>query len=268
MAGEVEAWVANAVKMAQCMPQNWLGQQLAQVIRKLVMGFADLPIRCEVDGLQFEFFLRDNNSEKKYLFMPWRFDERERRFLVDSIPADGVFVDIGANVGIYTLYVAKHLSQKGRVISFEPNPRAHDRLSKNVSLNEACLSPDIALLQLGVAADEAAFDLHLNPDNLGGSSLVAESGQTVRIPCKPLLSVMREMGVAKINGLKIDIEGAEDAALAPFFDNAPREMLPDVIVIENSQDLWRIDLFQLFEASGYQLKFKTRLNSVLVKTAA
>ena len=57
-----------------------------------------------MDGLQFEFFLRDNNSEKKYLFMPWRFDERERRFLVDSIPADGVFVDIGANVGIYTLY--------------------------------------------------------------------------------------------------------------------------------------------------------------------
>ena len=265
MTNEGQVWVANAVKLAQRMPQNWLGQQFAQVMRKIVMRFADLPIRCEVDALQFEFFLKDNNSEKKYLFMPWRFDERERRFLVDSIPPDGVFVDIGANVGIYTLYVAKHLSKKGRVISFEPNPRAHDRLSRNVSLNEAHINPEIALLQLGVAADEASFDLHLNPDNLGGSSLVAESGDTVRVDCKPLLTVMRELGITKINGLKIDIEGAEDAALAPFFESAPREMFPDVIVIENSEDLWRIDLFQLFEASGYQIKFKTRLNCVFVK---
>ena len=189
-------------------------------------------------------------------------------FLSIRFPLTGSLLISAQMLAFTPCILAKHLSQKGRVISFEPNPRAHDRLSKNVSLNEACLSPDIALLQLGVAADEAAFDLHLNPDNLGGSSLVAGSGQTVRIPCKPLLSVMREMGVAKINGLKIDIEGAEDAALATFFENAPREMLPDVIVIENSQDLWRIDLFQLFEASGYQLKFKTRLNSVLVKTAA
>ena len=48
-----QAWVATAVTLAQRMPQNWFGQQLAQVMRKLVMGFADLPIRCEVDGLQF-----------------------------------------------------------------------------------------------------------------------------------------------------------------------------------------------------------------------
>lgn len=267
MVGQEQVWVLYAVKLAQWMPQNWLGQQIAQVMRKLVMQFADLPLRCEVDGLQFEFLLKDNNSEKKYLFMPWRFDQRERRFLVDSIPVDGTFVDIGANVGIYTLYVAKHLSDKGRVISFEPNPRAHDRLSKNVSLNEASVSADVALMQLGVAAEEASFDLYLNADNLGGSSLVAESGETVSVACKPLLTVMRDLGVEKISGLKIDIEGAEDAALAPFFEHAPREMFPDVIVIENSQELWKRDLFQLFAESGYQLQFKTRLNSVFAKRA-
>lgn len=262
-----QAWVTHAVKLAQGMPQNWLGQQIAQLLRKVVMQFAVLPIRCEVDALRFEFFLKDNNSEKKYLFMPWRFDQRERRFLVDSIPADGIFIDIGANVGIYTLYVAKHLSNKGRVISFEPNPRAHDRLSKNMSLNEASVSAEVALMQLGIASDEASFYLYLNADNLGGSSLVAESGETVRVDCKPLLTVMRDLGVEKISGLKIDIEGAEDDALAPFFEDAPREMFPDVIVIENSQELWQMDLFQLFEEAGYQLQFKTRLNSVFAKRA-
>ena len=55
MTNEGQAWVANAVKLAQRMPQNWLGQQIAQVMLKIVMRFADLPIRCEVDALQFDF---------------------------------------------------------------------------------------------------------------------------------------------------------------------------------------------------------------------
>ena len=111
------------VKTAQSMPRNWMGQQLAQIIRKLVMSFADLPIVCSVEDLNFLFYLQDNNSEKKYLFMPWRFDLVERTLLVEAMPDDGIFIDVGANVGIYSLYVARHLGRNGRVLSFEPNQK-------------------------------------------------------------------------------------------------------------------------------------------------
>lgn len=259
---ETQSWPSYAAKFAQSMPQNWLGQQIAQVIRKVVMQYAALPIQCEVDALRFEFYLRDNNSEKKYLFMPWRFDNAERQQLVTAIPEDGVFVDIGANVGIYSLFVAKHLSNAGRVVSFEPNPSAHQRLARNVALNDDVLSANISLLPLGVADTEATFELRVDSDNLGGGSLVAETGEVVQVHCKPLLEVLESMGIEKVNGLKIDIEGAEDAALTPFLTGAPRSMLPDIIVIENSDHLWKTDLSALIRESGYSLKLKTRMNSI------
>jgi len=250
------------VSLAQSMPRNWLGQQLAQIARKLVLRFAELPIRCRVDGLHFEFHIRDNNSEKKYLFMPWRFDLVERNMLVKGMPRDAVFVDIGANVGIYSLYVASHLGAGGRVISFEPNPSAYQRLSKNVALNEASVLADISLLQLGVSAKDETVELYLDDGNLGSSSLVMESAKKTRIECKPLLSVLESLDIHKIHGLKIDIEGAEDIALTPFLQEAPADMLPLWIVIENSDHLWGSDLTTLILNTGYRLRHKSRMNSV------
>ena len=250
------------ISLAQSMPRNWFGQQLAQIARKFVLRIADLPIRCQVDGLNFEFQISDNNSEKKYGFMPWRFDLVERNMLVKAMPMDAVFVDIGANVGIYTLYVASHLGAGGRVISFEPNPSAYQRLSTNVALNEAALSADISLLQLGVSDKDEIVELYLDDGNLGSSSLVMESGNQTRIECKPLLSVLQSQGVEQIHGLKIDIEGAEDMALTPFLQQAPTSLLPRWIVIENSDHLWKTDLTTLILASGFCLRHKSRMNSV------
>jgi FkbM family methyltransferase len=250
------------ISVAQAMPRNWFGQQLAQLARKLVLRLADLPIRSRVDGLNFEFHIRDNASEKKYLFMPWRFDLAERSLLVKEMPKDAVFVDIGANVGIYSLYVASHLGPNGRVIAFEPNPSAYQRLSTNVALNEATLSADIALLQLGVSAKDEIVELYLDDGNLGGSSLVMESANKTTIECKPLLDVLQSQGVEKIHGLKIDIEGAEDIALTPFLQRAPASLLPRWIVIENSQHLWKTDLTALILGLGYQLRHSSRMNSV------
>ena len=94
-------------------------------------------------------------------FMPWRFDLAERTLLVEAMPDDGIFVDVGANVGIYSLYVARHLGRNGRVLSFEPNPAAYERLETNVRLNNEALCCSISPLQLGIADQESFLDLHL-----------------------------------------------------------------------------------------------------------
>ena len=56
----------------------------------------------------------DNYSEKKYVFTPWRYDCGEREALVNALPRDGVSIDIGANVGLYTLTAALALGDNGR----------------------------------------------------------------------------------------------------------------------------------------------------------
>ena len=262
----------SIISFAQNTPHNWFGQQLAQLVRKLVLWRAELPIDMAVGPIKMRCYLRDNNSEKKFVFMPWRFDKRERQLLVDSLPRNGVFVDIGANVGIYTLTAATHLGSRGRIVSLEPNPPAFGRLCFNLTATELGCSdwPTVDALQIGVGAATGEIELHLDPRNLGGSSIAAHaatfaggnSGGVVRITCKPLLTILEEQVISRIDVLKIDIEGAEDIALLPYLLEAPDAQLPKYMIIENSERLWKLDLVGALGRRGYTVKMRSRMNTV------
>jgi FkbM family methyltransferase len=259
-------WAAALVTFAQAQPRNWLGQQFAQVARKLVLAFSRLPIDLAVGPIRMRCYLRDNNSERKFVFMPWRFDRLERELIARELPRDGVFVDIGANVGIYSLCAGTGLDAAGRIAAFEPNPPAFDRLRFNLEATRANSRewPRVDVLPVGISDTEGEFELSLDAGNLGGSSLSIDhrAGGTVRVRCRPLLAVLGELGIDRVDVLKIDIEGAEDRALLPFLAGAPASLLPRWIVIENSEHLWREDLPGAIRASGYEVAIRTRMNTV------
>lgn len=256
---------------AQRAPHNWLGKQLAQLARKLVVVFARLPIDIAVGSIRMRCYLRDNNSERKFAFMPGRFDAQERRLLLEALPRQGRFVDIGANVGIYTLAVATQLGAGGRILALEPNPPAFARLRFNIEATREGRSdwPQVETLQLGIGATEGEIDLHLDPTNLGGSSVATHAavaarttGGAIRIACRPLLAVLRAHAMERVDALKIDIEGAEDTALLPFLRDAAEHELPDCMIIENSEPLWRQDLVGALQARGYRVQLRARMNTV------
>lgn len=264
------AFFAWAIAQAQQAPHNWLGQQLAQLMRRLVLAWAPLPLDVAVGPVRMRCHLRDNNSEKKFVFMPWRFDAPERQWLTDVLPRDGVFVDIGANVGIYSLAAATHLGARGRILALEPNPPAFERLRFNLAATRAGQAdwPVVHTLRLGVGDVAGEFDLHLDPANLGGSSIAPQaggaldSGAVQRIHCQPLLAILAVQRVSHIDVLKIDIEGAEDLALMPFLASAPDSLLPRHLIIENSEHLWRQDLVGALRGRGYTPQLRTRMNCI------
>lgn len=249
-----------------------LRRLLAPLVRKIAMRACRLPMDLTVGGLNLRCSFVDNYSEKKFVFTPWRYDLEERRLLARELPPDGVFVDIGANVGLYTLTAGRALGPGGRVLAFEPNPRTMARLAFNVAANFGGRTgaPRIELLDFGVADREGEFELNLDESNLGASSIAsrdrsrvpAGARSVVKIRCRPLLDVLAERGVTAIDVLKIDIEGAEDVALAPYLESAPDGLLARSVIIENSQALWGRDLDALFRQRGYRLRFRNRMNSV------
>ena len=252
------------IKMGQGCP-NFLGQQFAQLVRRYLVRSGSIPIDIEVEGLNFRFYLSDNASEYKFAFMPWRFDKKERNFIKQGLRKNSIFIDIGANVGIYTLTAAKYLGKGGKIISFEPNPEAFERLKYNISCQLKELMPDIEILNTGLSSKEEIINLYLNEGNLGeGSILEANSSQqhAVTIKCYPLLSILEEKNIHEIDFLKIDIEGAEDRVLLPFLRRASRQLLPKNIIIENSQQMWNVNLYELLTSYGYMIAFKTRMNTV------
>ena len=81
--------------------------------------------------------------------------------------------------------------------------------------------------------------------------------------CRRLVSVVTDAGLAGIDALKIDVEGAEDKVLVPFFRDAPTALWPGLIVIEDSSAEWSSDLFALLASKGYQVSSRSRQNVML-----
>ncbi len=245
---------------------SFLQRMLAPIVRKLVVKFSDLPVDVVAGKLNLRCQFTDNYSEKKYVFTPWRYDCGERLALMNALPEDGVFIDIGANVGLYSLVAAEVMGENGRILAFEPSSFTLQRLNVNLEANRKDNGrPNIRVLNVGVADENGERVLQIDGKNLGASSIAKpeQSGTEEKIHCRLLLDVLQEHKITRIDALKIDIEGAEDIALVPFINKADDSLLPALILIENSEDKWSQDLFGLLSEKGYRRILKTRLNSVL-----
>lgn len=254
----LSGWRTKLLTFAQSLPANWLGKRLALICRKLVLKNGPSIIDASIDNMHFRLHMRDNVSERKFLFLPQFFDRFERTLLSQELTPASTFIDIGANAGIYTLTAA---ATGARVIAIEPNPVVLERLQFNLAVNQ--LSHLVSTIQKGVSDQTGSFALTLDTSNLGGSSLVSDRcGPSLTIECVLLLTILQEQGVTQIDALKIDIEGAEDRALLPFFNQAPTSLLPKLIIIENSEAQWGVDLPTLFKQKGYQCLKRTRMNSI------
>jgi hypothetical protein len=73
---------------------------------------------------------------------------------------------------------------------------------------------------------------------------------------------MADAGLAAIDALKIDIEGAEHLALVPFFDGAPEGLWPRLVLIEDRPVDWPLDLFGLMRQRGYIEVARSRHNVI------
>ena len=252
---------ARVLRLAQSMPVNFLGQRAALALRKLVRMSRQPVVDATVEGLRLRLYMDDNVGERKFLFMPNFFDSYERTLLRQHLRPGDTFLDIGANVGIYSMLAAALVGAMGKVLAIEPNPFVMERLRFNAGLNS--LEAVIVEVPFGVTDQAGDFDLNLDPSNLGGSSLViAHSDTSIKVPCLPLHAIVGNHRVKEIAALKIDIEGAEDRALGPFFRNADRIMYPKLIILERSSGFWKEDLHSMLTSVGYSLLNTTRMNTV------
>ena len=133
--------------------------------------------------------------------------ERLRQFLVPG----GVFVDIGANVGYYTLLAARRLGREGRVIAFEPNPVS----LKVLLLNTAPEGGTIRVYPFAVSDREGFLSL-MRIVSIASSKRVAE--EELRYPSDVTLTyavrlddVLRDE--PRIDVLKCDIDGHDYRAI-------------------------------------------------------
>ena len=149
-----------------------------------------------------------------------RFELDETAFVHTHVKPGMTALDIGANLGFYSLLMAQCVGPNGRVIGFEPLPFLHEMAMKSVSENgfDQCIIHNVAL---GTEVGEAQLVYAPNSTNWGGAYLcfdgsVPADHTAVSVPVRPLSTHVS--ADRPIDFIKIDVEGAEPMVLEAAAD--------------------------------------------------
>ena len=153
----------------------------------------------------------------------------------------GVAVDIGANIGYYTLILAKCVGPGGRVFAFEPDPVNFAVLRKNIETNGY---KNVVALNKALSDQTASARLFLAPDNLADHRIVDPGDGRQSIPIETLvLDEFLADASVEIDIIKMDIQGAEYRALCGM-----RSVLTRSKKVTLFSEFWPYGLFKAGEA--------------------
>ena len=157
---------------------------------------------------------RDILQQYLYYFGVW--EPEVTAFLQRRLmPGDG-FVDIGANIGYFSLLAAKRVGPTGRVIAIEASPSVYEHLVGNVHRNSA---HQVTTLNIAAASEAGRVKLYCGQDcNCGATSIVPEGNETAiaEVETAPLAAIIDERDWNKTRLVKIDVEGAEAGVVRGF----------------------------------------------------
>jgi FkbM family methyltransferase len=256
------------IALTSGLPDNWLGLRLAILLRRLVtmrLPYPDGALDVIRWGLRLRLHPRDNGCEKNLLFTPQMYEPTERAELTAEMDRANdspfVFVDIGANVGLFSFFVAARTGRNARILAVEPEPENLSRLLFNMRIN-----PGVPIRVASIALADKAGKVALDVDrrDRGGTRVRKPTGRdALTVDAQTLLQLLQDVGIDAIHAIKIDVEGAEDVILAPFFRNAPESMWPRLILLEDARSAWSVDLFSVLASLGYSVVSRTRLNVMM-----
>lgn len=134
-------------------------------------------------------------------------DWPEMPFLLEYLKPGDVMVDVGANVGLYSLLAAT--VPEVQVLAFEPNAAARSRLTANADRNRLLTRIDLRSEAVGAAPGRAAITMSFGPGNR-----LVDTGETHAAPVDVVKVVALDECVdGAVALIKIDVEGAEPSVL-------------------------------------------------------
>jgi FkbM family methyltransferase len=207
----------------------WVEIGKRRYLKRLFTSF--LPqIGCLTLSPEFKIYLDlgDWTGPSFYLMLggPWSFENyeaAEKKEIVRRLPPGGIFLDVGANIGLYSLYIKRHRPDT-QVYAFEPHPLLAECLRKTVRANPAIAFTPFEC-GLGEGSHRASLHFHLN--NSGGHSFIPDSiapadtypvnsselHRSAPIQIYALDEVAQRENWSRVDFLKVDVQDMEDQFL-------------------------------------------------------
>lgn len=162
--------------------------------------------------------------------------ERKTEDLVHKLISQGATVlDVGANIGVYTMLAAKRSGVSGKVISLEPIPQTFQQLSESLRLNGYA-----NVLVYNVAAWEQNRQLEMfcsETENVGSYGVDIKKGKQsgISVQAVRIDDFMSQLGILRVDLIKIDVEGAELSVLKGAIETVRRHR--PILVLEIDPNL-------------------------------
>jgi FkbM family methyltransferase len=167
-------------------------------------------VRIALFGYEFWCDLSENIQRNIFLF---GYDREAQRFIRSKLRVGDTFLDVGANVGFYSLLAASIVGERGRVISIEPNPKTFLRLKETIEANAIT---NVLALNLALGRERDRRNLFIDPESGNDTAtMVTHDGRTsVKVEVYPLDEIATAHQIDRIDYLKIDVDGFEPDVFA------------------------------------------------------
>ncbi len=153
-------------------------------------------------------------------------------YLRHALAPGGVFIDVGANVGYYTLAAAAHVGSAGRVLAFEPDPITFEALRRSIELNR--MAAHVTCVNEALSSFRGGAEIYRTDGT--SHSLVAATAvyrnfagaAQVRVTSLDAWMETAASPPSRVDLIKIDVEGEEPRTVAGMLATLPKVGLPDL----------------------------------------
>lgn len=207
-------WSFRSLLRARRLIAFWGADRVFKSIPFLIAAYRSLyaqlcpqrEVRTEFRGHTLHLDLADQTVARS-LVTTGAWERYETQVFAKAVRQDMVVVDIGANIGQYTLEAARRVGTNGKVFAFEPEPHNFELLCRNIAANGY---RNVVPVRKALSNRCGISRLAISGDNLGGHHFesLRESGQAIEVETTSLDAFLRE-NPARIELIKMDAEGAE-----------------------------------------------------------
>jgi FkbM family methyltransferase len=258
-------WLAQRLAAPACVESypGWTlgaGERgvLPKLRRKLWRRLSDPIVVPWVEGLSLTIV--PGNETCRSLYITGRYEPNEFSILAAVLKPGMVFVDVGANLGLYSLFASRRVGSEGKVIAVEPSSREFEQLSSNVELNRLS---NVRAIRAAVSDHKGEIELlvavpqHAGHNTTGGFAYETALDHCERVCAITIDQLIEGEKLSRVDVIKMDIEGGELAAICGARETLARfRPLLLVEVADRSlrhQGASSAQLLDLITSYGYRL---------------
>jgi FkbM family methyltransferase len=197
-------------------------------------------VALHIPGMQAELQLYVHGPEDKHVSRKIReqglWEPFETSLIVSRLKAGDVFVDVGANIGYFTIIAASLVGEQGQVYAFEPDPENYRLLQENCAHNFS--QSNVHAVCGGLSSRDCAGQLFLSEDNLGDHQIYAGTGEREQLDitlyhgADYLRRQFDHANFETLNLVKVDTQGSEFDVMLGLMPLLREMAVPPTILIE------------------------------------